>query len=208
MNVGEIINQVRIILQEPTDDFYTRSELLSWINEGQKQFCLLSHLLHKNFEITATAGVKEYSFPAALLKVEYVSYNNLKLSRVDIYELQLLNPNWEQAVAGKPTYYYFPRKRVIALYPPPDSSLTLRIIGVSSPAALVNDTDVPEIPDEYHPTLVNYTLYKAKLKDNSLPEATSFLTLFNNSTMQARIEGRWQDKRDKKFSFYPAIIVR
>jgi len=208
MNVGQIINQARILLQEPTTTFYTREELLDWLNEGQKQFCLFSNWLKGTVEIITSVGQREYNLSDKILKTEYVTYDNRKLSVIDIYELSLINPEWMTAKSGTPAYYYFPRKKVLGVYPPPDTAnKTIRVMGIVAPDVLINDIDEPQIASEYHDSLVNFILYKAKIKDNSLSEATTFLTLFNNLVMQARTEGKWQDRRDKKYSFLPLMLV-
>jgi hypothetical protein len=196
------------LLQEPTDDFYTDEELLRWLNIGYSQFCVLSELLKDVVTINSIADTHTYNFPTSLVKIYYVSYDNINLQRKDIHELYALSPNWENAPSGTPTYYLLVQTNKIRLFPPPDESdKPIRIYGVMEPQPLDLQNNIQPITSPYYDeALINFILYKAKLKDKSPAEANQHLAIFTQYVQHCKSEGRKQEKNDKLYSFFPAVF--
>jgi hypothetical protein len=90
------------------------------------------------------------------------------------------NPAW-RADAGSPTKYAQDGFDQLAITKQPASSQNLTITYAASPAVLTNNSDVPEIPEEHHPCLIEFAIYWLRLKEGgqelqkTLPMLGSFL---------------------------------
>lgn len=52
--------------------------------------------------------------------------------------------------SGRPSYFTLSPNNEIVLYPIPDATYTMRGIYIKTPQALVENTDVPEMPERFH----------------------------------------------------------
>lgn len=71
---------------------------------------------------------------------------------------------------GKPQFYDVVGS-TISVYPTPDASYTIQLRYWRVPDTLTNDTDVPEIPAEYHHLLTTYSLVKCFERENDYEAA-------------------------------------
>ena len=66
---NDIIGKAQIILQDESAVRWTTTELLSWLNDGQREVCLLKPSVSAtNQSVTMVAGTKQ-SIPAGGLQV-------------------------------------------------------------------------------------------------------------------------------------------
>lgn len=97
-----------------------------------------------------------------------------------LQDLHSLDPHW-QASPGVPVRYVFVGCDFLGLYQQPVATTPLNVTYVRAPIALVNAADVPEIPAEYHPRLVEYGVYRLRQAEGgsefqkALPMLDSYL---------------------------------
>ncbi len=169
MNLGAI----RIRLAERLDDqngvYYTSVEMNSAINEAQRLFVLLTLCLEKTASFSLVAGTTFYTDLRASL-TDYllplrVNISNVRVRPANFSELDYLNSAWE-AATGVPTAYVTRGFNALAIYPHPSGSGTsLSITYAYEPAVLTSDSDIPEIPLEHHPDLIDCAVYLCRLKE-------------------------------------------
>jgi len=132
-----------------TDAFYAQD--LAWYNNN-------SSLLYGQL-------VTPYSLPLSdkILKIVEAKWTNVmwKLVKVSVQKWQV-SPIWEQVIGSFPTEYAtdLDSKR-IALNYRSTSSDTLKLVVRRMPlTVLVNNTDTPEFPEDYHYAFLNGVLWQ------------------------------------------------
>jgi hypothetical protein len=76
-------------------------------------------------------------------------------------DLNCLDPNWWNS-PGTPSRYIALGADLLGLYQQWTGGGTLNVTYARAPLALVNPTDAPETPEEYHPRLVEYGIYRMR----------------------------------------------
>ena len=147
----------------------TPPEVLAAINEGQQLAALLTLCLEitANFALTANAC---WYLPRPVLTDLIVplrfSLAGVRLRPSTLANLEAQNSAW-QASPGTPARYAFLGVNLLAVSPQPTGSATASMTYAQSPAALVNDTDTPALPEVNHLSLVDYAVYKIRLKEGA-----------------------------------------
>lgn len=173
MTNGEIIGRVSERLAEgaigPT--FYPRREILAAVNEAQRFFAFLTLGLEK----TDTWTIPAYStngnsafhhmlqyFPDWIAPLSIATQAGVKVRPTGLEALAGLDSQWWNS-PGSPTRYTARGVDLVGIYKQPAGSLVqLEVTYARAPLALVDDTDVPEIPAEYHGLLPNYGIYRCR----------------------------------------------
>lgn len=148
------------------------TEVLHAINEGQMLCSLLTLCLEKTVNFSLGAA---YSLDANgafyqprpvltdLIAPLRIAVGGIRLRPSAIGELDAWNSAW-QATPGLAARYCTLGCNLLAVSP--QSVQTAQITYAYSPAAL-GATDSPVIPATYHPELVDYAVYRIKLKEGA-----------------------------------------
>jgi hypothetical protein len=169
--------------------FYPDAEIAAALNEAERCFCFLTLALEK----TASWAVPSYIangsspffhmlpvFPDWIVGLRISTASGAKVRPSRLEDLSAVDAGWWNYPA-EPTRYVALGADLVALYGQPAAAITLNVTYARSPVALVNPTDAPEIPEEYHPELVNYGIYRLRQVEGgqefekALPLLASFL---------------------------------
>jgi hypothetical protein len=96
------------------------------------------------------AGTNLYALPTDFARVRSVRDTS---RQQEMYAVGLRDIDRSIASSGAPIYYALDAANV-HLYPTPDQSYPIEVRYWKLPTALVNDTDVPTIPADYHNLLI------------------------------------------------------
>lgn len=146
----------------------TPPEVLAAINEGQQLAALLTLCL----EITASYPLTTacWCLPRPTLTDLIVPLRftlaGVRLRPSTLANLEAQNSAW-QATPGTPERYAMLGVNLLAVTPQLTAGATAQMTYAQSPAALVNDADVPAIAETYHHSLVDYGVYKVRLKEGA-----------------------------------------
>ena len=131
------------------------------INNAYKELARVGLFLRKSANVTVgTSGV--VLLPDNLIAPPLiVRYNNTPLSRENFRTLDTYLPNWRTLTGSAPSYWVFQAPQTIVIVPKPSAGTwTLEIDGFWTPMAgdpvfplLSADTDVPKIPEGFHPAI-------------------------------------------------------
>jgi hypothetical protein len=190
--------------------YYPQTEIAAALNEAEAFFVLLT----LGLEITQPWTVPGYS-PAAQntffrmltvfadwicpLRIATQQGKRVKPRRLE--DLVARNPQW-MTCQGAPEAYAALGVDLVAVYRQPSAAIVLNVTYCRAPVPLVNPTDAPEIPAEYHPKLVDYGVYRmrqgegAQEFEKALPLLNSFLdgaTHYGNY-VRSRNRGSQYDK--------------
>jgi len=148
-----------------TPVYYTAAELTAAANEGLRFFCLLTLGLETTQLWVALAGFTFTHmltvFPDWLAPLRITTSTGAKVRPATLADLASLDSNWI-ASPGAPARYVSLGADFLGLWQQPATGATLYVTYARAPVALVLDTDVPEIPTEYHPRLVDYAIYRCR----------------------------------------------
>ncbi len=147
----------------------TPPEVLAAINEGQQLAALLTLCLEHTANFPLAANTCWY-LPRPVLTDLIVPLRftlaGVRLRPSTLANLEAQNSAW-QATAGTPSRYAMLGVNLLAVTPQQTGGVTASMTYAQSPAALVNDADVPAIPEAYHHNLVDYGVYKVRLKEGA-----------------------------------------
>jgi hypothetical protein len=150
-----------------------------WFNEAVLQFLVKTKAVKKTASLAMTGGVGDYTVDPLILAFEdpYIvpstgtSYMLERMDSWDIRQMRLV----AVATPGPPSYYDY-EGNLLLLYPAPATGDTLHFVYVPKPTApIATGADSPsddgkgEIPEEYHPVLESYVLWKAAQYSNDGP---------------------------------------
>jgi hypothetical protein len=153
--------------------FYPTVEIVAAINEANRLFCLLTLGLEKTTAWSVPAATSFFHmlqlstggnliFPDWIVPLRIATAAGAKVRPARIDQLWALDSQWP-AVPGSPSRYAHVGADLVALYGQPASTgTTLNVTYARAPVTLVNDTDVPETPAEYHPPYVDYAIYRCR----------------------------------------------
>jgi hypothetical protein len=150
--------------------FYPLVERIAALNEAQRFFCLLTLALETTASWTAPGYAANGSSPFHHMlgyfadwttPLRFATASGAKVRPGRISDFAAADSRWWNRPAN-PSRYAALGADLVALYGQPAASTPLNVTYVRAPAPLANPTDVPEIPEEYHPELINYGIYRVR----------------------------------------------
>jgi hypothetical protein len=160
-----------------TPVYYTAVEIQAAVNEGLRFFALLTLGLEQTSTwtpgATFTHMLNVFSNWTALLRISLST--GAVVRPATLAELAALDPSWPFD-EGTSARYVSLGCDLVGLY---GTSGTLTVTYARAPVPLVNPTDVPEIPAEYHPLLIAYGIYRCRQGEGST-EFAKALPYFND----------------------------
>lgn len=151
LTVSQIRDNIRLIIKD-TDSSrrrYSDAQLLSMINEGQKDVSNSTWIVSKSTTISLVSGTTYYSIPSDVIEItrltrEFKYIDETSLTKLDS---DAIGSAWE-LIGGTPVDYFQDSTRIdqIGITPFPNttsSTGTLRLQYIAQPVDLVLDTDVP-----------------------------------------------------------------
>jgi len=190
-----------------TTRFWTPIEFLAAINEAQRFLVLLTLCLETEVNYALGAGLTFHSMGAtyvdwivALRIRAHATQARVRPAR--LAELDARSSTWQSAT-GTPERYVALGFDLLAITPQPAGAGTsLDVIYARSPTVLTWPSGVPEIPAEYHASLIDYAIPRLTLKEGAqqlaktLPRFRRFLADATKlgKHVRARNIGRGYDK--------------
>lgn len=169
-----------------------RPRIKDWINDAQA--VIASEVDLRVFQASTTqntvSGTATYNLPADFRRLRYVytdvgaTSDNVPLSPLDGPE------DFDQlpGASGAPELYTV-KVAQLALWPTPNSVISLIIAYYRNPATLTADADVPELPNPpYHDALVEYATWHAFRREGDPERAQAWQSQFNDSLVRLGAE--------------------
>lgn len=172
-----VISKAQIILQDTTGIRWPDSELLDWLNDGQREIVLLKPNSYiKNLAVKLVAGTKQ-GLPADGVQLIDVVRNmgvtgvvagrSIRITMREVLDAQL--PDWHLATAAAAVKHYMyslldPKNFYVY---PPQPTTNQGYVEIIYGAAPVDATLLGTITldDIYQNVLIDYILYRAYSKD-------------------------------------------
>lgn len=171
-----IIDKASVQLIDLANIRWTRSELLSWLNDGMRQIVLIQPSASSTtVSKQLVAGTRQTLPTGGWLLLQM--YRNMGTNgttpgrAIRIVSRELLdnfNPNWHTATAAAEVRNYIydiQDQTVFYVYPPNTGTQYVELNYSAQPVDLTSETDVIPIFDIFQSALVDYILYRACSKD-------------------------------------------
>jgi len=171
---NDIIGKAQTVLQDTSATRWSTTELLSWLNDGQREICLLKPSVSAtNQSVALVAGTKQ-DIPAGGLQVLRIVRNLTstgvggKVVRVigrDVLDTR--QPMWHAATQTVVAdHYTFDEldPRTFYVYPPNDGTGHIETVYAVEPAQVAAGGTIT-IPDIHSNNLLDYILYRAYAKE-------------------------------------------
>lgn len=176
VTAGAIIDRAAKQLTDIAGVRWTRAELLSWLNDGQRQIVLIQPNATSTVSAVQLAAGARQTIPAdgwLLLGINCnMGTNGTTPGRaVRLISRELLDnfdPDWRTTAASAVTknYLYDIQDQVAYhVYPPSTGTNFLQINYSKQPSDLTSESQTIEIFDVFQGALLDYVLYRACSKD-------------------------------------------
>lgn len=175
--VAAMLSRASVILQDPTNIRWPQTELLDWLNDGQREIALYKpNVFVKNTVQQLVSGTKQTLPADGVTLVDVVRNMGVNGSTpgdaIRVVTREILDAQvrgWHSSTASATTkhYVYTPLDpKTFYVYPPQPSSGAgqVEVIYVASPtdATLVSTITIDDV---YMTALLNYILFRAYTKD-------------------------------------------
>lgn len=192
--VRSILNRVSALLSDEEHVRWEESELLEWLNDGQRVIArgpaTDAYVLRSN--ITAVVGTVQSLPPDGIRLIEVVKNvsNGSDVHESDYATINMLKSTWRVAAPGVAEVYFYDgnNPKEFELYPPQSGGELIELVYNAQPGdALVTGNII--IDDMYADSLIDYIAYRGFSKDTEdssveLNRATAFYRAFLIGTGQ------------------------
>lgn len=215
-----IINQAATQLLDNSNIRWTRAELLSWVNLGQKQIVIMSPNATNKVAVYQLVSGTRQSIPSdgwTLLDViRNMGTDGTKPGRAvrQVSEdlLDNFNPNWHSALpatVAQNVIFDQQDQTVFYVYPPNNGRGYVQVNYSPVPVPITAESQTIGISDIFEPVLVDYVLYRACSKDAEyapgLQLAAGYLQTFMTS-MQAKTNSELANSPNQKLVPYSTTV--
>ncbi len=180
---SELITKVRTLVQDPSAIRWSDSELLGWINDGQREIATIrSDASTKYSSARLVAGTLQ-SMPSDAIELIDIPRNmgtdgatpGYPVRKVERSFLDENIPTWHTDAASNVTRHFAYDTKALRnywVYPPSDGTGYLNLLYSFSPVDLPNTASVIGVDDIYHNALMFYVLSMAWAKNADDPGDT------------------------------------
>jgi hypothetical protein len=166
MQPSEVLTTVRHQLYEPLAAFWTDDELYGYMWQAEHELALAIGCTQVQTTTTSETAVSMYTSPADAMYIERVTWNNVKLKKIDKTDYDALQrvAYGGQFTTGNPMHYYEYGNQ-ICLWPTPASSAAIVYDYTQIPTAITSASTAFTVPVHFHNIIQDYVLWRAFAKD-------------------------------------------
>lgn len=157
-------------------DQFAKADILRYLDEAQRTFNNLTHLVKASFSLPDVADQIEYDLPSdfkgPVLKAEYAALALVKTSEniLDFTDREWRDATHRATLTLTPLYYltHLLEEGKIVFWPPPNTTATDNFTGdyVQETAALAVDGNIESQLEKYQKALEDYCKHKVYLRPN------------------------------------------
>lgn len=178
------------LLHDADNQRWTRLDLLSWLNEGQRQIVQLRpDAKTLRAELTLVAGVDQV-IPATGIRLLRITRNSTGRIVTLVSEEQLTDydSSWPVATPKATVKHYMHDTRepkAFQVYPPVVEGTKVQGVWSVSPTDCANEAASIDIDDIFEPALVDYMLHRAYSRDSEDAGSAALAALHRDNFMLA-----------------------
>jgi len=197
MTPASVLTNCRAQLYETTATYWTDAELYGYMWYGERELAQLVPCTEAAFLTATVTDTSGYTSPSDILYYDRVTYDSVKLKRVDQTDVDALNRRGYGAssTTGQPTHYYEYGKMVY-VWPIPQEAADLKFWYFSEPAEVTAAATDFTVPSMFQSYLQDYVLYRAWAKDDNEGKANFFRQQWENDKQLAYNNWAQRGQRD------------
>lgn len=189
LTVGNILERVQRQFGDEAGVLINITAVRDWINDAMREIILDNDLLKVRSTAVVAVGQPNYGLPSDVLRLHSLSYDGRPINEVSLSEARKTidvddTANYPRAVPQE----YWVWGSEFFLYPAPSEAKQVTLYYNRNPTAVVNTTDVPELPARYDNRLVEYCIAQASELDDNDERAARKLNQFQEGLERARDE--------------------
>lgn len=174
----QLQTQVLSWLDDAQSGYFDPTTVNNWLNLAQRQVQMMLLNAGQNWymkpaETFTVAGQADYILPSDFMfehRIEIVlSGSGDQENRQALVPITTNQQDLISIVKGTPTNYYMKKNR-ITLSPTPSQQWTMRLYYSPRVADLANDTDVPDVPEQFMEFVAILAAFDGFIKDDRAPE--------------------------------------
>lgn len=177
VSMGTAVTEVRALLDEASPAMWTDAQIMSWLNQGCADIARRAEILWDEANITVTANVQTYPFPADFLTAHRCEFtinppiwSPGSLTQVlEFREINSMDENWgmiHSLPAAWPRWYTIRGNPVVnfqfTMYPAPAAAGVATVYYYRQARAATLDTDNVDTLSGWEDIVYDYAVYKAQ----------------------------------------------
>jgi len=198
VTLGQAVTEVRALLDETNQAFYSTTQLESWINQGCADVARRAEILWEEQDVITVPNIGTYPFPVDFLTVHRAIYCiNPPIDAVgaltqplEFREINSMDENWgmiEGLPAAWPRWFTIRGNSVInfqlMMYPAPAAAGALRIFYYRQARVTTSTTANIDTLSGWEDIVYDYAVFKAQ-RSAHLPEWKDAFGLYEAKLMQ------------------------
>lgn len=196
----EARTQLRSLLNEPTENFWTDTQLDELIQLGVSDVCIKANCFETSEDVTLVSGQVLYDLASSdIIKPVACYYSDTSETPDDVWGLQEIHPRQINHLAHNtagPPYYWYWYAEGLNVWPPPTASENSDTVTIFY--SKLSET-ITDIPDEFQTLAILWALSKAREKERKVAESQQIYSIYANSVIFHRellIDSRNVDSKD------------
>lgn len=179
MNLSQLRSNCLYWLDDLQATYFTSTQMNLFLNNAQQEVQKLLLQAGENYylecvETTVVVNQPQYVLPQNFYKVHRIEVVlDGTFPNQSTRALEPITLNQQDLVSRTPSTpesYYLKRNRLI-IWPAPDTARVMRLWYSYRVASMVNDSDVPDVPEEYHEFIAILATIDGLMKDGRDPSA-------------------------------------
>jgi hypothetical protein len=174
---------VRRYINEPdsTNSNFTDAEIYDYVNQAIRYLGTEMEWPLQTAEATSVANQAVYALPEDFISLSDVYFDNQDIPVIDRTDLSTIRNDWQDAVAGTPSYAYKSDNAKIGLYPKPDTDgKILQIQYIKVPPDLSDDVTAPDLHVTFQDCLPFYAAFLCEYCMGNTKRADYNLALYES----------------------------
>lgn len=173
MNFGQLKSLVSYYLDDLNFGYFTETQVGLWINLAQKEVQKRLIKMGQNYYLKCAqtqlvVNQQEYELPTDFKKEHrlevILSGTPPNENKQPIVPMTLNQQDLVQQGPGEPRFYTFKRNRLV-IYPAPTTAYTMKIYYSYAVSDMVNASDEPDVPEQYHELIALIAAEDGFIKD-------------------------------------------
>jgi hypothetical protein len=177
------------VMQDRFDTSAYRERVKGWLNDALGRIVRRSDIprLRTLTDLTCTAGSDVVDLPENFARGVKLFYPDRGFG--DVEEVTDVEIDELFEMVGRPQFYAITGGQLY-LWPKPDADYALKFRYQRLAAPMVDDTDVPEIPDDYHDLLVTYATSRGYRSEDDAAQGEKWMTDFEADLTRLKVDLR------------------
>jgi hypothetical protein len=197
----ELQNSTAYYLDDLEFGYFTKAQVKRWLNNAQREAQKLLLLSNENRYVKCVntdiiSNQCDYLLPADFLKLHRLAVVTDSAQNTNYFVTPITINQQDLIISkeGAPAYYYLKKNRISLLPKPNVSNYKLKLFYSYKVTDMVNDVDVPDIPEEYQEYLAILAAYDGLIKDNRSADSLLAKKNFYESLMKQDLQDRQLDQ--------------